>query len=343
MEKKLKSLNTDSAESELGQTITESKSLFSISATAKFFDEPFADSSQIPTFLISKLARQHVTVSLSGDGGDELFGGYNRYFWGPRLWKKMNRFPGSLRQAVKWGIEARSPMVWDFIFKILDPLFPKKFKQRNPGDKLHKLAGILTSKHPQEMYMRLASHWDSPEALVPGSKEISILPTNLGGWSSVQDFTQAMMFLDMVCYLPDDILVKVDRASMGVSLETRTPFLDHRVVEFAWQVPLHMKIRNNQGKWILRQVLYKYVPKDLIERPKMGFAVPIDSWLRGPLKEWAEDLLSMQMLKSGGFFDPKPIRQIWQEHLSERKNSQHHLWDVLMFQSWLKGQETLPL
>jgi len=212
-------------------------------------------------------------------------------------------------------------------------------KQRNPGDKLHKLAGILMSKHPQEMYLRLASHWDDPKSIVPGSEEISTLLTNSKRWAKIQDFTSTMMSLDMTCYLPDDILVKVDRASMGVSLETRTPFLDHRVVEYAWKIPMHMKIRNNQGKWVLKQVLYKYVPKELIERPKMGFAIPIDSWLKGPLRDWAEDLLSPDKLKNEGFLNPEPIRKVWQAHISGKENFQHHLWDVLMFQAWLMDQK----
>lgn len=318
--------------------ITPQEAMSVIPKLPLLYDEPFSDSSQIPTYLISSLARKHVTVSLSGDGGDELFGGYNRYFWGEKIWKKINRLPHPLRQVLKSGIKTLSPRVWDSIFKTLDPFFPENIKQRNPGDKLHKLAGILTSKNPEEMYVRLASHWDSPESLVPGSKEISTLPTNPKNWAQIQDFTQAIMYLDMVCYLPDDILVKVDRASMGVSLETRAPFLDHHVVEFAWKVPLHMKIRNKQGKWLLRQVLYKYVPKDLIERPKMGFAVPIDSWLRGSLKDWAEDLLSPERLKNEGFFDPEPIRKTWQAHISGKGNYQHHLWDALMFQAWLKDQ-----
>ncbi|MBT6716891.1 MAG: asparagine synthase (glutamine-hydrolyzing) [Nitrospina sp.] len=322
--------------------VTPQEAMSVIPNLPSLYDEPFSDSSQIPTYLISKLARQHVTVSLSGDGGDELFGGYNRYFWGKRIWKKINRCPGSLRHVLNWGIKALPPMTWDSIFQFLDPLFPESIKQRNPGDKLHKLAGILTSKHPQEMYLRLASHWSSPESVVPGSEEVPTLPTNPKSWANIQDFTSAMMYLDMVCYLPDDILVKVDRASMGISLETRVPFLDHRVVEFAWKVPMHMKIRDNQGKWLLRQVLYKYVPKELIERPKMGFAVPIDSWLRGPLRDWAEDLLSPDKLKNEGFFNPEPIRKIWQAHLSGRSNYQHHLWDVLMFQAWLKDQKTIP-
>ena len=303
------------------------------------YDEPFSDSSQIPTYLISKLARHHVTVSLSGDGGDELFGGYNRYLWGNRIWGKINGYSSSLRHVLNWGIKALSPKAWDSVFQFLDPLVPKSVKQRNPGDKLHKLAGILMSKHPQEMYLRLASHWDTSKSIVRGSEEISTLLTNSKRWANIQDFTSTMMSLDMTCYLPDDILVKVDRASMGVGLETRTPFLDHRVVEYAWKIPMHMKIRNNQGKWILKQVLYKYVPKELIERPKMGFAIPIDSWLKGPLRDWAEDLLSPDKLKNEGFLNPEPIRKVWQAHISGKENFQHHLWDVLMFQAWLMDQK----
>jgi len=246
-----------------------------------------------------------------------------------------------LRHILNGSIKIFSPQAWDLIFQFLNPLFPAHIKQRNAGDKLHKLAGILTSKNPEKMYLRLASHWDSPEALIPGSKEVPTLPTDSKNWADIEDFTRAIMYLDMVCYLPDDILVKLDRASMGVSLETRMPFLDHHVVEFACKVPLNMKIRNNQGKWLLRQVLYKYIPKEMIERPKMGFAVPIDSWLRGPMRDWAEDLLSSKRLKEGGFFKSEPIRKIWQAHLSGRGNYQHHLWNVLMFQAWLKDQKSI--
>jgi len=316
--------------------VTPKEAMSVIPQLPSLYDEPFSDSSQIPTYLISKLTRQQVTVSLSGDGGDELFGGYNRYFWGEKIWEKINYCPSFLRQVLNLGIKALSPMAWDSIFQVLDPVFPEKMKQRNPGDKLHKIAGILTSKHPEEMYLRLVSHWDAPESIVPESKEVPTMPTDPKTWARIKDFTRAIMYLDLACYLPDDILVKVDRASMGVSLETRVPFLDHRVVEFACKVPLHMKIRNNQGKWLLRQVLYKYVPKELIERPKMGFGVPLDSWLRGPLRDWAEDLLSSNKLKNEGFFNPEPIGKIWQAHLSGKGNYQHHLWDVLMFQAWLR-------
>ena len=299
------------------------------------YDEPFSDSSQIPTFLISQLARQHVTVCLSGDGGDELFGGYNRYFWGKRIWKNIKWMPNSLKMILKKGILGVSPEKWDTFFQIFNPILPKDIKQRNPGEKLHKLAGLISSKYPEEMYLRMASHWNSPASLILNAKELPTLPNNSKNWANIRDFTQAIMYLDMVCYLPGDILVKVDRASMGASLEVRVPFLDHRVVELAWKVPLHMKVRGNQGKWLLKQILYKYVPKNLIERPKMGFSVPLDSWLRGPLRDWAENLLASEKMKKEGFFDPVPIQKIWQEHLSGKKNWQHHLWDVLMFQAWL--------
>ncbi|NJR14321.1 MAG: asparagine synthase (glutamine-hydrolyzing) [Calothrix sp. CSU_2_0] len=299
------------------------------------YDEPFSDSSQIPTFLVSQLARKHVTVSLSGDGGDELFGGYNRYFWGRNIWQKIGWMPKHLRHTTSQALTSLSPQTWDRIFALSDPILPAKLKQAGPGDKLHKLASILSVPDPDTMYAALVSQWKEPEALVIGSTELSTALSDRDRWAQLPDFTQRMMYLDLMTYLPDDILVKVDRASMGVSLEGRIPFLDHRVVEFAWQVPLSMKIRKNQGKWLLRQVLYKYVPQSLIERPKMGFGVPIDLWLRGELREWAEDLLSENRLQQEGYLNPQPIRQKWQEHQSGDRNWQYYLWAVLMFQAWL--------
>jgi len=320
---------------ELYVTPQESRDVIPLLPT--LYDEPFSDSSQIPTYLVSKLARQHVTVCLSGDGGDELFGGYNRHFWGRNIWHKVGWIPGGLKKAAAISLKALSPQAWESLFLKFDPLIPKKIKQRNPGYKLHKLADVLSAKSPEDMYYRLVSHWKSPAEVVINASEPATIITEQDNWSRLPDFTQRMMFLDLVTYLPDDILTKVDRASMGVSLEVRVPLLDHRVVEFAWRVPLSMKIKNGQGKWLLRQVLYNYVPKELIERPKMGFGIPIDEWLRGPLREWAEELLNEKRIKREGYLNPKPIRRLWKEHLSGRRNWQHHLWDVLMLEAWLES------
>ncbi|MEW6682142.1 MAG: asparagine synthase (glutamine-hydrolyzing) [Nitrospirota bacterium] len=298
------------------------------------YDEPFSDSSQIPTFLISQLARRHVTVSLSGDGGDELFAGYNRYFWGRNIWKTVGWMPRGMREMAARAVTAVSPQGWDRLFDSLGPLLPSRIKQQAPGDKLHKLADILSVDSPEAMYHGLVSHWRNPASVVLCAGEPPTILTDKAQWANLSDFTQRMMYLDTVSYLPDDILVKVDRASMAVSLEARVPFLDHRVVEFAWRIPLSMKIRQGQGKWLLRQVLYCYVPKALIERPKTGFGIPLDRWLRGPLREWAEELLDEKRLKDEGFFNPAPIREKWLEHLSGKRSWQYHLWDVLMFQAW---------
>ena len=316
--------------------VTPAEALAVIPNLPILYDEPFSDPSQVPTFLVSQLARAHVTVSLSGDGGDEVFAGYNRYFWGPSIWQKIGWVPPMLRSFAAHALTSLSPQTWDRGFTNFGALLPAKLKQPTPGDNLHKLAEILAVPNPEAMYTNLVSHWKDPEALVvDGSESLTIL-RDRQSWAQLPDFTQRMMYLDTVTYLPDDILVKVDRASMGVSLEARVPLLDHRVVEFAWRVPLSMKIRNGQGKWLLRQVLYKYVPQNLIERPKAGFGIPISSWLRGPLRDWAETLLDEARLRQEGFFNPQPIRQKWVEHLSGDRNWQYHLWDVLMFQAWLE-------
>jgi asparagine synthase (glutamine-hydrolysing) len=315
--------------------VTSQEAMAVIPKLPLLYDEPFSDSSQIPTYLVSQMTRQFVKVSLSGDGGDELFAGYNRYFLGRNIWKNIGWIPKGIRSKISKGLTLLSPNVLDTIFSALNYILPQKIKQRNPGDKLHKLSEILAINNPEEMYLRLVSHWNSPTTIVLNASEPITTLTNQNIWANLCDFTQNMMYLDLITYLPDDLLVKVDRAAMGVSLETRVPFLDHRIVEFAWRLPLSMKIRNGQGKWILRQVLYKYVPRDLIERPKMGFGVPIDSWLKGPLREWAESLLNEKRLREEGFFNPQPIQEKWIEHLSGRRNWQYYLWDVLMFQAWL--------
>lgn len=292
------------------------------------YAEPFADSSQIPTYLVSQLARQHVTVSLSGDAGDELFCGYNRYQMTARLWGKLQRVPKPLRHAAAVAITAVPPSRWDSLGRI--------FPVARLGDKLHKGAVLLGHTTVAELYRGMVSHWPDPDALVLGAHEPATVLTGaqpaLKGLSEVE----RMMALDMLSYLPDDILAKVDRAAMGVSLETRVPFLDHRVVEFAWSLPMDYKLRGGVTKWPLREVLYRHVPRALIERPKMGFGVPIDHWLRGPLRDWAENLLSESRLRQEGFLNPVPIRQKWAEHLSGQRNWQYQLWDVLMFQAWLE-------
>lgn len=302
------------------------------------YDEPFSDSSQIPTFLVAQMTQQHVTVSLSGDAGDEIFGGYNRYLFAPSLWKKMRWMPANFRSALAGLLASVTPAQWDALFTGIRPLLPAGLRFAQPGDKLHKLLGVLDAASPELLYYALVSHWTSPSDVVLHSVEPLTQVTDRSRWPAVDSIEHWMMAIDAVTYLPDDILVKVDRAAMGVSLETRVPFLDHRVVELAWQLPLNMKVRHNCAKWILRQVLYRYVPAALIERPKMGFAVPLDSWLRGPLRDWAESLLDEKRLEQDGFFAPGPIRQKWNEHLSGRRNWQYHLWDVLMFQAWWQGR-----
>jgi len=293
------------------------------------YDEPFSDSSQIPTFLVSQLAKQHVTVSLSGDAGDELFCGYNRYQMTQNIWQKLSVVPVPLRKSVAKCLTSVSPQRWNQI---------TKWTATNWGDKLHKGAGVLASGSVDALYLGLVSHWDDPAAVViDGLEPPTLLTGNAPKLQRLGD-VQRMMALDMLTYLPDDILVKVDRAAMGVSLETRVPFLDHRVVDFAWGLPQSLKLRDGQTKWALRQVLYRHVPKELIERPKMGFGVPLHDWLRGPLCEWAESLLDEGRLQQEGYFHPAPIRKKWIEHLSGQRNWAYHLWDVLMFQAWLEEE-----
>jgi len=300
--------------------------------------EPFSDSSQIPTFLVSQLARQQVTVSLSGDAGDELFCGYNRYLLADKLWRKLSLLPIGSRRLAARGLTALSPTQWNALLGQVQGLLPSSLRQANFGDKLHKAAGVLASGSADVLYFGLVSHWDDPASVVIGGTEPPTLlkgnPPMLDGLDDIQ----RMMVLDTLTYLPDDILVKVDRAGMAVSLEGRVPFLDHRVVEFAWRLPQHLKLRDGVGKWVLRELLYRYVPKELIERPKMGFSVPIGDWLRGPLREWAEELLDEARLRREGYFRPDPIRKMWAEHLSKKRNWMANLWSILMFQSWLERQ-----
>lgn len=302
------------------------------------YDEPFADPSQIPTYLVSALARRHVTVSLSGDGGDELFAGYSRYFRTRRAWSRIHGMPKGLRTATAAMLRMAPPRVWGRMFDLLRPVLSSKIAQRLHGNKPHELAEIMNSECPEALYLWTMSHWKSPADLLPGSHELPTVMSDSAQWPVFTDPMERMMYFDTMMYMPEDVLAKLDRASMGVSLEGRIPLLDHRLVELAWRMPLAMKVRDGKGKWLLRQVLYRHVPRELIERPKMGFGVPVGAWLRGGLREWAEDLLDEQRLRREGFFDPAPIREKWEEHLAGKRNWQFHLWVILMFQTWLETQ-----
>ena len=320
--------------------VTSNKAQAVIPLLPHMYDEPFADSSQIPTHLVCQSARQEVTVALSGDAGDELFGGYNRYFWGPSIWNKLSWLPFPARQALGACLLAVPVDVWNSLSTVVKSNQSGGVNQA--GAKFHKLAKRLkTVKGMGDLYLSLPSEWQNPADIVisdgvkllgqPDTLMRDPLPS-----VGLNDQALEMMYRDSMMYLTDDILCKVDRAAMACSLETRVPFLDHRVVELAWQLPNNMKIRNNQGKWALRQVLYKYVPRELIERPKAGFAIPIGQWLRGPLRDWANSLLDEQRLKQEGYLKPAPILQAWKEHLIGRIDHTPKLWAVLMFQSWLE-------
>ena len=327
-----------------------------IAQLPRIYDEPFADSSQIPTHLVCQAAKQHVTVALSGDAGDELFGGYNRYAWGPRIWQRLGGWPHPMRQALASGLQALAPTSWDRLLGHAGIV--------RPGEKLHKLGRVLQhSRSLDELYTRLVTEWQDPAEVVKGvdtagqdyraslgmtaagpsgpslrasaDEHADPMPPNLSA-------AERMMYRDSVGYLPDDILCKVDRAAMACSLETRVPFLDHRVAELAWRLPMDMKIRGHTSKWALRQVLYRYVPRELIERPKAGFAMPVGQWLRGPLRDWAQNLLAPERLQAEGYLHPAPVMQAWQEHLSGRYDHTAKLWAVLMFQAWL-AENKAPL
>lgn len=297
-----------------------------IPALADYYDEPFADSSQIPTFLVSQLARKSVTVSLSGDGGDEVFGGYNRYTLANKYLKTLKNIPYPFRTLLSRIAHINSPQTWDLLAKYL----PSRLRPRHVGDKIYKIADLLESESEDDVYLRLVSCFYNPNLLLKDAQAIQSTPLDL----DLPDIVSRMQLQDMLTYLPDDILTKVDRASMAVSLEARVPLLDYRVVEYAWSLPTELKLRNGHTKWILRQILYKYVPKALIERPKMGFAIPIDQWLRGPLREWIQDLLSADSMKD--HFQANTVQNLLDEHMSGKRNHQHQLWTLAMFQQWRK-------
>ena len=325
-----KHLGTD--HSELYVTPAETQAV--IPKLPHIYDEPFADPSQVPSFLVSQLAQRQVRVSLSGDGGDELFGGYNRYFWARSLDEAMSRTPATLR---RWSsaLVRRVPVErWDGVFKVVSPLLPRRLRYGQVGHKLHKMAAVFGAGGAEEMYQRLVSLWQRPESAVRDGREPPTLAGDPAAWPALGNLIERMCLLDSLTYLPDDVLAKLDRASMAVGLEGRVPILDHRVVEFSWRVPLDMKLRDGQGKWLLRKLLARYVPPALIERPKMGFGVPIGEWLRGDLRDWAESLLDERRLTEAGILDPVQVRRVWRQHLERRHNWQYQIWAVLMFEAW---------
>jgi asparagine synthase (glutamine-hydrolysing) len=298
----------------------------------RIYDEPFADSSQIPTYLVSRFARREVTVALSGDGGDEVFGGYNRHLWVPRLLRLSGSTPGALRRAASNGLRALSPEDWDRLFSLGGLVAPPV---RLPGDKVHKLAEVLGLASAAPIYRRLRSQWSDPAEVVLGAQgEVAAgdeAPSALPP-------LERLMLDDLLSYLPDDILTKVDRASMAVSLEVRAPLLDHRLIELAFRLPREQKVRGGETKHVLRRILHRYVPRAMVERPKMGFGVPIGEWIRGPLRPWAEALLDPDRLAAEGYFDPAPLRARFDAHLERRVDATAELWCVLMFQAWLETE-----
>ncbi len=318
--------------------VTPNEALSVIPRLPYIFDEPFSDSSQIPTLLVSELTRKHVTVSLSGDGGDELFSGYGRYAATQRIWTKIGWMPGWFAHAIATLLTHTPSWMLDVIPRHVIQKISGYGRAGSASDKLKKLAELLEAHQLVNLYRAMISHWKNPQKIVIGGIEPPTVFTSNNSMANLSDAVSRMMLLDTISYLPDDILTKVDRASMSIGLEARVPLLDHRVVEFAWKLPLSMKVGGGVEKRVLKNVLYRHVPKKLLDRPKMGFGVPINLWLRGPLKDWAENLLDESSLKEQGYFEPGPIRQKWKEHLSGNHDWHYYLWDVLMFQAWLAEQ-----
>jgi len=320
--------------------VTPEETMAVIPRLPHLFDEPFADSSQIPTFLVSELARRDVTVSLSGDGGDELFGGYNRYRLLKTIWQYLRLVPVGVRRqlsAAMLGAAARGGTHANGVLRES----PRSSKLNKARDRLVKLADLIGVRDEDALYLRHMSHWQAPSTIALNSVDLPTALTDQVHWAALDKFLYKMMYRDLVTYLPDGILVKVDRASMGVSLESRIPLLDHRLVELSWRLPMSMKMRNAKGKWVLRQLLKRYIPEQLFERPKTGFGIPVDEWLRGPLREWAEDLLGSEKLRRQGYLSTEPIRRKWAEHVSGAHNWIGPIWNILMFQAWL-AEEALP-
>jgi asparagine synthase (glutamine-hydrolysing) len=318
--------------------VTPAELLAVIPRLPELYDEPFGDSSQVPTFLVAQMAKRSVTVSLSGDGGDEVFAGYDWYQRNARLWQQARRLPGYFRRLASRLLNGPSIQGWQRFLGLVQPLLPGRVRHRACGEQARKLGSFLAgADRPETLHQWLiAAHWESAQGVLPGAKEPKSYLTDRFSWPTLEQAAEALQCFDLLTYLPDDILVKVDRASMGVSLESRAPFLDHRVVELAWRIPPDLKVRQGKGKWILRQVLHRYVPAELVERPKRGFSVPLDAWLRGPLRPWADALLEPGRLRAQGFFAAEPVQQLWQQHQGGGRDWSRQLWHLLMFQAWLE-------
>lgn len=310
-----------------------------VPAISAVHDEPFADSSQVPTYLVSKMARRDVTVALSGDGGDEIFGGYNRYFQGPRVWNKASRLPAPIRRLAG-GIMAGIPGGFiDGAVRLAGPLAPRELAAGRPAEKLKKLARVMAMPDEAAFHDRLLATSDDPLAILSQDAILTAIPSRLDRRAAALSFAERAMLLDTSNYMVDDVLVKVDRAAMANSLETRTPYLDRDLFRFAWSLPATMRAGGGEGKTILRELLYRHVPRELVDRPKAGFAIPVGRWLRNGLREWAESELSEETLGQSGLLNTTTIRRRWLEHLSGKRDHETMLWNVLMFQAWSRGQQ----
>ncbi|MCB1739956.1 MAG: asparagine synthase (glutamine-hydrolyzing) [Gammaproteobacteria bacterium] len=297
----------------------------------RIYDEPFSDSSQVPTWFVSRAARESVTVALSGDGGDEGFAGYNRHLWLGRIWAAMRVVPPPLRRALRTLVHALPARHWDTVARLL---LPPRYRPRQAGDKLLKLTDLFALERGEQMYRQVTAQWPEPRSLLHGVSTPRGIMDEQCLLDEFEDLRARLQFLDMSLYLPDDILTKVDRASMAVGLEVRVPLLDHRVIELAWQFPTEMKVRNGRGKYPLRQLLQRHVPASLFERPKSGFGIPLDDWLRGPLRDWAESLIGEQALRHDPLIDARAVTPLWQRHLAGHGSHQYALWSLIMLQAW---------
>jgi asparagine synthase (glutamine-hydrolysing) len=314
--------------------MTEADALSVVPKLPDIWDEPFGDISEVPMHLVSMLARTQVTVALSGDGGDELFAGYNRHAWLERIWRRSSVLPASVRRVTGSALGHVPPSLVEGLARAAATVAPRT-EVRNPAFKVAKVGKVLEASGPEDAYFSLVSYWDDAESIVLGAGRSLSMASRPEAWPALDGITEQMLWLDLVGYLPDDILTKLDRAAMAVSLETRVPFLDRRVFDLAWRLPMDVKLREGTTKWLLRQVLYRHVPPELVERPKMGFGFPIGAMLRGPLRPWAEELLDEGRLRRQGLLDPTPVRRAWRQHVNGRADLAHELWDVIALQAWL--------